>query len=175
VTADDNFGRSVAGAGDVNGDGFADVVVGAIGADPGGRRNAGTASVFHGGPAGIGVVAARVLEGPAMNDAFGSTVAGAGDVNGDGFADIAIGAPSADPSGRMNAGTASVFHGAPAGIGVSAARVLEGAVMNDTFGAALAFSLDVSGHPRQRGALRAAPARAVTIHRNAACTSRIVR
>jgi hypothetical protein len=147
VSADDSFGRSIAGAGDVNGDGFADILVGAIGADPGGRMNAGTASLFHGGAGGTTAAAARVLEGVAPSDSFGSFVVGAGDLNGDGFSDVAVGAPSADPSSRMNAGTASIFHGAAAGIGATAARVLEGAMMGDSFGSSLASRFDAHRAP----------------------------
>jgi hypothetical protein len=80
----------VACAGDVNGDGYADLVVGASGADPGGRSGAGTASVFHGSatwtqpPAGTARTPDRLLEGGASGDRFGDSVASAGDVNGDG-------------------------------------------------------------------------------------------
>ncbi len=147
AAATDRLGFSIAGAGDVNGDGFADILVGAFGADPGGRMNAGTASLFHGGAGGTTAAAARVLEGVAPSDSFGSFVVGAGDLNGDGFSDVAVGAPSADPSSRMNAGTASIFHGAAAGIGATAARVLEGAMMGDSFGSSLASRFDAHRAP----------------------------
>jgi hypothetical protein len=73
----------------VNGDGFADLVVGAYLADPGGRSSAGTASVFHGSATGVAAAPARLLEGAAAGDLFGISVASAGDVNGDRCIDFA--------------------------------------------------------------------------------------
>jgi hypothetical protein len=145
TAAGDYFGRSVASAGDVNGDGFADLVVGAYGADPGGRSLAGTASVFHGSATGVAAAPARLLEGAAAGDAFGSSVASAGDVNGDGFADLVVGADGADPGGRMQAGTASVFHGSATGVAAAPARLLEGAAAGDNFGRSVASAGDVNG------------------------------
>ncbi len=141
----DLFGHSVACAGDVNGDGFADIVVGAIQADPGGRVAAGTASVFHGGVMGIEPVAARVLEGAAPSDLFGQSVAGAGDVNGDGFADIVVGAPQESPSGRMQAGTAGVYHGSLTGVQIAPSRVIAGLAAGDRSGAWVTGAGDLNG------------------------------
>jgi hypothetical protein len=145
VAAGDSFGNAVASAGDVNGDGFGDLVVGAYLADPGGRMTAGSASVFHGSAAGVVIAPARVLEGIAAGDFFGFSVAGAGDVNGDGFSDLVVGAYAAAPGGRMEAGSASVFHGSASGVAMAPARVLEGAVARDRFGWSVASAGDVNG------------------------------
>jgi len=88
--ADDSFGYSVASAGDVNGDGYADLVVGALYADPGGRSAAGTVSVSHGSGSGIAATPTRVLEGTAAEDWFGHSVASAGDIHGDGDAGLVV-------------------------------------------------------------------------------------
>ncbi|MDO9019094.1 MAG: FG-GAP-like repeat-containing protein [Deltaproteobacteria bacterium] len=150
----DNF--TVAGAGDVNGDGYADLVLGRASADPGGRTSAGTASVFYGSAtwtrpaAGIALTPDRLLEGAAAGDYFGHSVAGAGDVNGDGYADLVVGAYSADPGGRYEAGTASVFYGSAtwtqpvAGTARTPDRLLEGAVRN-AFGFSVAGAGDING------------------------------
>jgi hypothetical protein len=139
---EDRFGGAVACAGDVNGDGFADIVVGSHLADPGGRVEAGTASVFHGSAIGVTVPAARVLEGVSSREQFGESVAGAGDVDGDGFADIIVGSPSADPGGRLNGGEARVFHGSATGVSPAAARVVEGSGM---LGGSVASAGDING------------------------------
>lgn len=139
----DSFGISVASAGDVNGDGFSDIIVGADSADPGGRMFAGTASVFHGSPAGVSVSPARVFGGAGSADLFGHSVASAGDVNGDGFADVIIGSELADPGGRTNAGTASIFQGSASGLVASPMRVFEGNT-NDGFGVSVSSAGDVN-------------------------------
>jgi len=72
------FGRSVASAGDVNGDGYADVIVGADHLNN--FTLPGNAYVYYGGP-GPDSVADLALTGPAAGDAFGHSVACAGDVN----------------------------------------------------------------------------------------------
>ena len=85
------FGYAVAGAGDVNGDGFDDVIVGAYLYDSP-TLDEGSAFVFHGSATGIGsgnpASAAAELEGVTANKQLGSSVAGAGDLNGDGYADV---------------------------------------------------------------------------------------
>ncbi|HKB15478.1 MAG TPA: integrin alpha, partial [Planctomycetota bacterium] len=97
---DDNFGASVAGIGDASGDGIPDVVVGA-------PQQAGFQTVGPGyvrvlsGASGLGVMSAG---GAVLGDRFGAAVAGAGDANGDGVPDLAVGAPSANPPGLADAG-----------------------------------------------------------------------
>ena len=101
IDANDFSGWSVSGAGDVNGDGFDDVIVGAIGADPGGRVSAGESYVVFGSGAGFpasldlasldGSDGFR-LSGIDAGDWSGWSVSGAGDVNGDGFDDVIVGA-----------------------------------------------------------------------------------
>ncbi|MDO9016376.1 MAG: FG-GAP-like repeat-containing protein [Deltaproteobacteria bacterium] len=139
------FGFAVANAGDVNGDGYADLVVGATGGSPGGLGLAGEAYVFHGSAAGIGATAARILGGAARGNEFGRAVAGAGDVNGDGYADIVVGEPYADPGGRMEAGAARVFLGSAEGVSAVAARVFNGALGGDLFGVTVAGAGDING------------------------------
>jgi hypothetical protein len=140
----DAFGQSVSSAGDVNTDGFADVIVGARDADPGGRSNAGTASVFFGSASGVMGVSHRVFEGVASGDAFGVSVACAGDTNGDGFMDVIIGARDVDFGVRSNVGAASVFNGSPSGLAALPQIVLQGAMNNDAFGAWVASATAAS-------------------------------
>ena len=137
IGAGDKLGTSVAGAGDVNGDGFADVIVGAPLADTGSRSNNGSAVVVSGFDGAV----LFVFQGAAAADEFGTAVAGAGDLDGDGFPDLAVGAPLADPAGRTNAGSVVVFSGASG----AALFTIQGAVAGDRFGSAVAGGRDASG------------------------------
>lgn len=84
----DRFGGAVSSAGDVNGDGYDDVIIGARWSDPGGMFAAGTAYVFSGKTGDT----LFVFTGKDANDFLGVSVASAGDVDGDGFNDVIVGA-----------------------------------------------------------------------------------
>lgn len=106
VAKNDQSGYSVASAGDINGDGFDDVIVGARGADPHGVESGSTYVMFgkpSGFPAAIDLSSLNGTNGfrldGASGDASGQSVASGGDINGDGFADLLIGAFLAKPSG----------------------------------------------------------------------------
>ena len=107
------FGLRVAGAGDVNGDGYADVIVGARLYEVG-QAAEGAAFVYLGSasgiPSGTAATASARLESDDAGAQMGSSVAGAGDVNGDGFADVIVGAPGYDVPAQ-GAGAAFVFYG----------------------------------------------------------------
>ena len=119
--AGDYTGNSVASAGDVNGDGIADLVIGARRANPSGKIQAGKSYVVFGrvGLGGNGSLelsslngtSGFVLNGDQAGDQSGWSVASAGDMNGDGIADLVIGVPEASPSGNTGAGTSYVVFG----------------------------------------------------------------
>jgi Ca2+-binding RTX toxin-like protein len=145
VTTGDGSGKSVAAAGDVNGDGFADLIVGADGADPNSNNSSGSSYIIFGK---AGVFAASVdlsslngstgfrLDGVAANDGGGYSVASAGDVNGDGRADLVIGADSAAPNGNLRAGSSYVYFSPASGgatyRGTTLADRLSGTSAGDT-------------------------------------------
>ncbi len=134
IDTDDESGWSVSGAGDVNGDGLADVIVGAIFADAGGDLNVGESYVVFGKADGAAVDLSAVaagnggflISGLDPQDWSGYSVSGAGDVNGDGLDDIVVSAAQADPGANNSAGETYVVFGKADGTPVDLADIVAG-------------------------------------------------
>ena len=118
-TVGDNAGFSVSGAGDVNGDGINDLIIGAVNGDDGGS-NSGEAYVIYGtagatrGTLDLTNLTQNegfLIRGDVSGDMLGWSVSDAGDVNGDGIDDVIIGATGSD-SGGQGAGAAYILYGA---------------------------------------------------------------
>jgi FG-GAP repeat len=126
------------------GTGFADLIVGAPKSDLMGTDSGAAYLFFGGGGTVIDETADVVLRGPAASNWFGGSVARAGDVNGDGYSDIVIGAP--DQSGDEALGRAYVYLGAkqPAAT-IVAAGLLAGSIAGMNFGADVAGAGDIDG------------------------------
>lgn len=146
------FGASVAAAGDVNGDGFGDVIVGAPGWD-GGDIHEGAAFVFLGSAAGIvGTDPSNAhfrVEGNQFIARLGTSVSGAGDVNGDGFDDIIVGAPnykSTLPGTQLEVnGAAFVFLGSATGINPNVHATILANQLRSDLGFTVSGAGDVNG------------------------------
>ena len=124
----DRSGYSVSAAGDINGDGIDDLILGAVGGDPNGSAYAGQAFIVFGRPTGFPAQfelsallpvpfgggdgsQGFVINGIDPSDFTGQSVARAGDINGDGIDDLLIGAPRADPNAAQDAGESYIVYG----------------------------------------------------------------
>jgi hypothetical protein len=165
----DNSGFSVASAGDINGDGFADLIIGAWVGDAAGnaKDGAGDSYVVFGKASGWGVaidlttIAAGtggfVIHGQDASDLSGVSVASAGDINGDGFADLIIGAFGGDAAGNAKdiAGDSYVVFGKASGWGApinlttiaagTGGFVIHGQDRTDLSGRSVASAGDING------------------------------
>ena len=139
----DAFYGVVSAAGDVNGDGYSDVIVGAYLFDNG-SNDEGRAYVYHGSPAGMSTTPAWMAEINQNGAQFGYPVAGAGDVNGDGYADVIVGAPMFN-NVEFDEGRAYVYHGSPAGLLTSPAWIAESNQDEANFGYSVSTAGDVNG------------------------------
>ena len=152
----DDFGVSVDDAGDVNGDGYHDVVVGASRFD--GER--GAAYIYSGHPDSRGQLITRI-DGPYPTGRFGRIVAGIGDTNGDGLDEIAVGAPfAADAPTLPRIGKAYV-------VSVVAGDILiefRGAIADSEFGDGIGRVGDLDGDSVDEIAIGAPLAKQVNVY-----------
>jgi hypothetical protein len=161
VSGGDSSGYSVSGAGDVNGDGLDDLIVGAHSDDPNGNSSGASFVVF--GKADGTATAVElsdiesgsggfVINGVSANNHSGFSVSGAGDVNGDGFDDLIVGAPYDDPNGSAS-GASFVVFGKTDGTAVelsdieagSGGFVINGVSWGDRSGFSVSGAGDVNG------------------------------
>ncbi len=159
VSNSDFSGESVSSAGDVNGDGLADLIVGARYDDPNGQKS-GASFVVFGKTSGVAVELSDIdagnggftINGVSAEDQSGISVSDAGDVNGDGLADLIIGAHRDDPNGSYS-GASSVVFGKTTGTTVELSDidagnggfVINGVSASDSSGFSVSTAGDVNG------------------------------
>ncbi|GGH69742.1 hypothetical protein GCM10011318_11070 [Phaeocystidibacter marisrubri] len=141
--ANANFGWSVSSAGDVNGDGYSDVIVGAYRYDNG-QSEEGAAYVYLGSATGLSSTPANIFESNQVSARFGSSVSSAGDINGDGYSDVIVGAYYYD-NGQSDEGAAYVYLGSATGLSSTPANIFESNQTYANFGTSVSSAGDVNG------------------------------
>jgi len=142
VQAGVEFSAAVATAGDVNGDGFADVIVGASKYDNG-IDNEGAAFVYYGGAGGVSDTHAWMASSGNKGSLFGSAVDSAGDVNGDGYDDVIIGAYRYN-NGQPEEGAVFVYYGSSAGLSLAPGWMVESNVKETQLGCSVGGAGDIN-------------------------------
>ncbi|MEO5673527.1 MAG: integrin alpha, partial [Chitinophagales bacterium] len=138
-----NFGGSVSSAGDINGDGFSDVLIGAYSYDNV-ETDEGKAYVYHGSSAGLSLLPNWVAESNQAFANFGHSVSTAGDFNKDGFDDIVIGSRRYD-NGETDEGAAFLYYGSASGLSSISNLIFESNQIEAYFGTSVASAGDVNG------------------------------
>lgn len=145
MISDHWFGHSVSMAGDVNGDGYTDVIIGA----PRYTRsiqNQGACYLYYGSPTGLVLNTSVLLEGDSFNAQFGYAVAGAGDADADGYADVLVSAPYLSGSElTLENGYVAFYRGHPSGLITSPWWSKYGATGGAHFGLDLGPIGDING------------------------------
>jgi hypothetical protein len=159
----DQSSVSLSNAGDVNGDGLDDLIVGAFHADVSGKSNAGKSYVIFGKKDSTAIdlsaiasgsgAGGFVINGENVDDWSGFSTSSAGDINGDGLDDLIVGAYQADPNGKSNAGKSYVVFGKTdsTAINLSAIAsgtggfVINGENVDDVSGNSVSTAGDVNG------------------------------
>ena len=136
------LGTAVSGAGDVNNDGFADILIGAPYLNTT-VENTGAVFVFFGSSTGPGLLPDWTLAGPHSDSLFGMSVASAGDVNQDSYADMLIGAPHYS-NDQENEGAALLYLGKATPLNSIPAWVVESNQMGALMGTAVSGAGDVN-------------------------------
>ena len=132
----------VAGVGDVNGDGYDDLAVGSPGYSNN-ESSEGALFIYYGDDLAWSVSPAWIGNGSDPSSSLGSSVASGGDVNGDGYPDLLVGAP--DYPNNYGKGMAYLYLGTASGFSDQHAWSTEGVQDNERFGASVAFAGDVNG------------------------------
>ncbi len=138
--SDNEYANQAFSTVDLNCDGISDMVV----SEPAANGAVGEVHIWYGSTGGISSAPSSTLGGTASGDRFGHSTAPAGDVNGDGCDDLAVGAPGQMNTNSIASGMVHVFHGKTGGVESSASWTAEGDSNGDKFGGTVASAGDVN-------------------------------
>jgi hypothetical protein len=139
VVTQDKFGNSIASAGDLNHDGYGDVVIGSYGY----LSDTGRAYVYAGSSSGLLLTPIFTATGELHDDAFGRMVAGVGDVNQDGADDLLLGAKHYPGNARI--GRAYFFLGVPTNSQIISPTITSSLIATGTIGLPFTYTIGVTG------------------------------
>lgn len=136
----EKIGVNVSLAGDVNGDGYSDVMIGSV------YHNIyyGMVSVYNGSKTGLSTTASWSTIGTQQNAEFGAVMSSAGDINGDGYSDIMLGASKFD-NGHTDEGKVFLYYGSAGGLANTNSWAYRGNQTNGQFGYCMSYAGDVNG------------------------------
>ncbi len=137
------YGYSVSSAGDVNGDGYSDIVVGANEYDNG-ETDEGAAFLYYGGSTGLSATADWMGESDQIEANYGNSVSSAGDINGDGYSDIIVGANEYE-NVETDEGAVFVYYGSSTGLSAAADWMTESNQANAEYGRSISSAGDING------------------------------
>jgi hypothetical protein len=138
-----NYGIAVNTAGDVNGDGYSDVIVGAYGFDRG-ETNEGSAFLYYGSFEGLSKDAVWIGESNQLGAYYGRSVCSAGDVNGDGYGDVIVGSIYYDDK-ETNEGASFLYYGSQTGLSLNPEWIGEPNQNESFYGISVSTAGDVNG------------------------------
>jgi hypothetical protein len=139
-----NYGACSQGAGDVNGDGYDDVIIGSWLYGPASEPFEGRAYLYLGSPTGLSTTPAWIGESHSANAVYGYFCTGAGDLNGDGYGDVVVGARRFSGNGLSKEGRVYVYYGSPTGLHAAADWIQDGGQPGGEFGESVSTAGDVN-------------------------------
>jgi hypothetical protein len=139
------LGGTISMAGDVNGDGYSDVLIGAQWYDTDTLSQTGAAFVYNGSAGGLLAAPSWSVIGTQNHENLGAYLAVAGDVNGDGYGDIAVTSYNHSGGGLTSNGAAYLYQGSSSGLATTAAWSVYGSENNEMLGNAISSAGDVNG------------------------------